>query len=381
MKALIDFLSSYKLACILLACMFVLTIFGTLFQVDNGLYEAKETYFSSWFLWFYGVPYFPGGLTCMALLSVNMFLGGFLRLKIRWRNAGVVVIHMGVAFMLLAGMIKLATADEGKLRLFEGEQANFFDSFYLWEVAIWDLDAAPGAEEFVIPDSAISDLGGDRSRTFTSPDLPFSLELSGFLRNAVAAPKGPNWTAASPVVDGFALLDRGGDSRDEAYIAGMTARATIDGEPGEAQQALLWGASFEPWTLHAGGKRWAIDLRNERYAMPFQIRLEDFQKEEHPGTGLARAFRSWVQKTEGDDTERVLIQMNEPLRSGNLVLFQSSYGSLQGKDYSVFSVVRNVSDKWPEYSLYVITLGMLATFGIRLVLFVIRQTQLRRGQA
>ena len=379
MKKTLYVLSSFGLACVLLACMFLLTIFGTVYQVGNGLYEAKQVFFSSWFLWVKGIPYFPGGLTCMSLLSLNMFLGGFWRMKISKRNFGVVVIHIGVAFMLLAGLIKLATAEEGKLRLFEGERANYFDSFYLWEVAIWDLDATPGAAELVIPDEAFTDLSGNKTRVFRSEALPFDLELTGFLRNAIPMPKGPNWVASSPVIDGFALMDRGGDSRDENYIAGLVARVLIDGKP--AEEALLSGAAFEPWTVQAGGKRWAVDLRNERYAMPFMIQLEDFQKEEHPGNGMAKAYRSWVQKTEQGDTERVLIQMNEPLRSDNLVLFQSSYGAFQGRDYSVFSVVRNVSDKWPEYSLWVITVGMLITFGWRLWIFIGRQTKLRKQNA
>ena len=30
--------------------------------------------------------------------------------------------------------------------------------------------------------------------------------------------------------------------------------------------------------------------------------------------------------------------------------------------YSVFEVVKNPADKWPEYSLYIVTFGMLVTF-------------------
>ena len=277
----------------------------------------------------------------------------------------------------------MATADEGKLRLFEGEQANYFDSFYLWEVAIWDLDAGSEARELVIPDEFFSDLDEGETRTFSSPELPFDLTLSNFLNDCRVLETdtnvmnfGPNWAKSSPVVDGFALFDLGADSRDEQYIGGVTVRAELDS--GETIDNFLDGFSFAPWTLEAGGKRWAIDLRNERYPMPFWIQLEDFQKEEHPGTAMARAYRSWVQKVEPDNTERVLIEMNEPLRSDNLILFQSSYGEFGGRDYSVFSVVRNVSDRWPEFSMWVITVGMLMTFGVRLVKFTGRQNQLRK---
>ena len=63
--------SSYALAVSLLACLFLLTIFGTLYQVDHGLHAAKERFFSSWFLWTrigsLSLPTFPAGMTCMSL--------------------------------------------------------------------------------------------------------------------------------------------------------------------------------------------------------------------------------------------------------------------------------------------------------------------------
>lgn len=378
LKKLIDVLSSYGLACALLLCMFFLTLFGTLYQVDHGLYEAKDKFFASWFLWTgaggLSWPYFPGGLTCMGLLSVNMFLGGFVRLRITQRNFGVVIIHMGVAFMLLAGLVKLSMAEEGKLTLAEGQKSNYFDSYYLWEVAIWDLDGGPNQTEYVIQDKYFSDLEGDDSRRFKMDGLPFELELSGFLPDCRVLPKGPNWQASGPVVDGFGLLAGRSGSQDESYLAGMHARAMADGK---VQSGILWGMQFEPWTVQAGGKRWAVDMRHERYEMPFTIRLERFEKEDYPGITMAKAYRSTVTKYEDNSEERILIQMNEPLRKDNLILFQSSFGNQGGATYSTFSVVRNISDKWPEYSLYVITLGMMMTFILKLTKFIRREAKHR----
>jgi hypothetical protein len=58
--------------------------------------------------------------------------------------------------------------------------------------------------------------------------------------------------------------------------------------------------------------------------------------------------------------------MNEPMRYEGLTFFQASYGPPGAgpgqKMYSVFEVVKNPADKWPEYSLYVVTFGMLVTF-------------------
>jgi hypothetical protein len=279
---------------------------------------------------------------------------------------------MGIAFMLIAGLVKLYWAEEGKLGLLEGESSTYFDSYYLWEVAVWDLDRPFSGDELVIRDEVLSDLTGDNSRTFTHPDLPFELELSGFVKNASVMPKGPNWQASGPVVDGYGILAQPPQVENEFNVAALHAKAKTDA--GE-QLGILWGNQFAPWTVQVGSQRFAVDMRHERYPMPFAIRLDDFIKDDHPGMSMARAFKSYVTKIDGDGEEVVLIQMNEPLRQDNLILFQSSFNQFNGREYSVFSVVRNVSDKWPEYSLWVTTFGMLWVFGVKLVLFVKRQSK------
>ena len=92
---------------------------------------------------------------------------------------------------------------------------------------------------------------------------------------------------------------------------------------------------------------------------------------------MAKAYRSDVYKIDESGQEKIRIQMNEPLRSENLVLFQSSFGTQASGTYSVFSVVDNVSDQWPLYSLWVVTAGMLLTFVQRLVKVIISPSRRR----
>jgi hypothetical protein len=376
MKKFLDILASFGLCCALLACLFCLTLFGTLYQVDHGLYEAKRVYFSSWFLdgggeFVLPFPFFPGGMTCMGLLSLNRLLGGLVRIKLSKRTLGVVVIHVGIACLLGAGLVKMVTAEEGNLRLVEGQQSNFFQSYTRWEVAIWPMEQGRDVHEYVIQDDFLSDLSGDRSRTFHAPGLPFELELSSFVKNARVEPKGPMWESVGPTIDGYGILEMDSEKEAEFNVAALHVRV------GD-QQGILWAVEQQPWTVHTDDGHYAITLRHERYEMPFEVRLLDFIKEEHPGMSMAKAFRSHVIKIDEDGEERVLIQMNEPLRQDNLVLFQSSYGSTRrGDEYSVFSVVRNVSDKWPEYSMWVITVGMVLAFGRKLIGFVRSQAKRR----
>jgi len=381
-----ELLGSLGLCCVLLLCLFVLTVQGTLYQVDHGLFAAKERFFASWFIWVdvggVGLPVFPGGITCMGLTAINLIVGGILRLRWGWRVIGVFITHLGVVFMLVAGLVTHYFASEGQLKLHEGEQADYFIDAQRWEVAIWDTGLTGDGTEHVIEQELFEDLLGEGERTYTSDDLPFDLVLSGYVPNCNALPKGPMWEAAGPVIDGYGLQALAVDTEIERNFAGIHARANGTGEA--EVQGLLWGGTLLPWTVEAGGRTWAVKLRHARHAMPFTIRLDEFQMEEYPGTGMAKAYRSYVTRLDGELSERSLIEMNEPLREGGLVFFQSSWGPARGPagPYSVLSVVRNPSDIWPEIAMWVILLGMLLAFGVRLGRYVVwlsRQLVVSKG--
>jgi len=301
---------------------------------------------------------------------VCSFLAAVLRLRIGWRGVGVMIVHLGILILLVAGLAKMVSGEEGILRLFEGQQSDYFESERLWEVAIWEIGGAEPVPEHVIEHSFFSDLDGSSSRTFTSKELPFDLVLSGFVPNCRALPEGAIDETAGPIVDGYGLRAVAAAGDDELDVAGLHAEARVGGE---SRRGILWGFEVLPWTVNAGGKDWAITLRLARYPMPFSIRLEDFEKEDHPGMRMAKAYRSTVTRIDDAGSDRVLIQMNEPLRHEGLVFFQSSWGpqnlASPSRFYSVFSVVRNPADRWPEYALWVITAGLVIAFGRKLLVF------------
>jgi hypothetical protein len=385
LSGLLRVLGSYGLACVLLLDLFLLTLFGTLHQVEAGLFEAQKRYFESWFVVQSSpVPLvIPGGLPCMGLLAVNLFVGGFVRIRKSKRTVGVLIVHAGIALLLASGFVKLYHSEDGHLTLVEGESSDEFQSYFLWEVAVWDASRTGPVEEHVIPHGQLIDLGG-RARTFTSDALPFELELSGFLRNCQPMRKGPMWQAESPVVDGYALEELEPDTTAERNLAGLTVRLR-DRSSGRTQEDLLWGyeqhaggPSNLPVTFESGGKTWAVSLRHTRYSMPYTIRLADIRREDHPGTTMARSYESDVVKLEGENERKLLIQMNEPLRDGGLVLFQSGWNQLpSGREISTFSVVRNPSDHWPLYACIVIGIGLLVAFVPKLFEFARGQSQLR----
>jgi hypothetical protein len=74
---LVKFFTSLKLTVVLLSLGLVLVFWGTIAQVDLGLYKAQNEFFRSFFIfWHPGnsnvkIPIFPGGYLIGGLLLIN----------------------------------------------------------------------------------------------------------------------------------------------------------------------------------------------------------------------------------------------------------------------------------------------------------------------
>ncbi len=368
---------SYGTACVLLIFLFLLTLFGTLEQTEHGLYEVQKKYFESWFLLHdlgaISIP-LPGGVLCMGLLAWNLVAGGLVRIRKSKATAGIIVTHVGIIILLAAGLVKMSGSDDGYLRLYEGDQSDEYVSYFLWEVAVFDADSTGDVEEFIVSDEQLR-LAGDGPVRLSHSLIPFELELKHFLINARPTREG----TPLPVAEGWRLLERELEAEAEGNLAGVYA--TVRSSAAADETAILWGLAEDPWVVEAGGRRWGVVLRHRKLRMPFTIRLDKFTKLEHPGTDIPSEFSSDVTQLGGEADRAILIRMNEPLRDGGLVLFQSSWGPPNAKPgeplFSVFSVVRNPSDHWPLYSCIVIGIGLLLTFSAKLKHYIRAQSALR----
>lgn len=376
-------LGSYGLACALLFFMFLLTLFGTLAQTSDGLYAVQKRYFESWYVLQPAGPLvlpLPGGALCMGLLALNLLVGGLVRIRKNAATAGILVVHVGIAVMMIAALVKWKFSYEGYLRLYEGQQSDSWVSWHDWEVAVWDASETEGVRELLIPDDHFADLKGERRRTFTAGALPFRLTLHHYAQNAEVLPKGPMWQAYGPEVDGYAISQERLAKENEDNLPAL--HAEVQRADGSTQSGILWGGERAAWVVEADGRRWALTLRKQLHNMPFTIRLDDFRKVDHPGMSMAASFESDVTQIAPDSERQVLIQMNEPLRDGGLVLFQSSWGPSNARPgdplFSVFSVARNPSDQWPLISCIIISIGLVWAYGRRLLQYIRSQRSARQ---
>lgn len=404
--AVLRALGSMRLAVWLLLLLGLLTWLGTLAQTDRSTHDVQREYFESWFviaelpLSIWGTPLFadangrgfvlriplPGAYPLLLLLGLNLLIGGLLRLQWRWRNGGILVTHFGIAFLLVAGFVKLHWSYAGRMALYEhpGEnplagrvyESSRFSSFHDFELAVL-RDLGDRIEERVVPEQMLWRARGDRSVTVRGDGLPFTVQIRHWIDDAVVRPRAPHAPTNMPTVDGAVLAERppvrGVQPKSEQQLAGC--HATVFGRNGERFEAILWGFPRDPmdgarypFTFTIDGARYGLDLRHVMYDLPFAIRLERFQKLDHPGTASPRDFRSFVTVLDGKAPLPAEIFMNNPLRKEGYVVFQSQYGPTVGGPpyYSIFEIAYNPSDVWPAIACFVIAAGLLWHFGAKL---------------
>lgn len=371
-------LGSYGLVCVVLVLLFVLTLLGTLEQAELSLYAVQKKYFESLFVTWDAFPLpLPGAYLLLAVLFANLIVGGMLRLRRSRSRIGVFVVHIGIALMLLGGLVEYRTSNKGHLTLFEDEQSAEFRSYYEWELVVRERLSGGGAREHVVPHAHFAQAGPGRTARFFSSDLPFDVVVSGFEPNCRPRPSG----GPALGVDGFVLepLERALEAERE--VAGLSV--TLDAGV-ERTSGLLWGLQRVPWTATVGGAIFELDLRKRSYPLPFQVHLRDFTRELHPGTGIPSRFYSDVTCVEGGVGRDLRISMNEPLRRGGFTLYQASWGPSNARPgdrlFSTFAVVENPADRVPLVACVVIALGLVAHFVPRLARHVKLQAVRAEGE-
>ncbi|RYD62811.1 MAG: hypothetical protein EOP83_13655, partial [Verrucomicrobiaceae bacterium] len=318
----------------------------------------------------------PGGYWMCALLLVNLILGGVIRIRKGWKSVGNLISHFGIILMLIGAGVTYHFSERGNMAVEEGKSSNSAEDYFEYVVEIAEVKDGKAGKIHVIRGKDIDDLETDR-RLFRLPELPFDIEIGGYMKNAVpvsAVERAPD--RHQEIFDGYFLMEKpklAKPEEAERYTAGCYARIlTRDGT--KVSPFVLAGASFHPHTAQVEGRVFTIDMRKRLWPMPFTLKLDKFTAEFHPGTMRPAKFVSNVTRIENGGEAKVTIQMNEPMRYEGLTFFQASYGPPGAgpgdKMYSVFEVVRNPADKWPEYSLWIVAFGMLVTFLVKLASFI-----------
>ena len=328
-----------------------------------------------------GLPILPGGILLMSVLFVNMLLGAIIRIKLRPNKIGVIISHLSILFMLVAGLVSLLFKTEGALALHEGQTSDEYQAYHESVIEIERLKPEPAENKRVmqvIDGSEYQDLAGDKARMFTNDKLPFDLIVMDYAENAEPRRLKPG-ESRIPQADGYYIQPKASEKEQEKNLDAAYVKV-VDKKTKTEQAGIIWRAELAPYTFKIGEEVYGISMTRRFWKLPFAVRLDKAEEEMHPGTDMARRFESRITKIEGKHEVRKLITMNEPLRQpadhfwdGNYVLFQANFASQQGGPaQSVFTVVRNPSDYWPLWALLGAMAGLLIHMLQRLIHFLTR---------
>jgi hypothetical protein len=333
--------------------LMALVVVGTLAQRDLGLYAAQKKYFSSLWIPVWGIP-LPGGRVTMLFIFVNLTALFIRDFNLSLRRLGITVTHFGALVLLVGGFVTARFASEGSVVIPEGESAAFVSDYHERELAI--IDTEPDGYDLV---TAFGDGRLREGARLRHESCPGEIEIVAAYENCLPVRRtGPAPPESRGFLERFALEPLPTDPEDERNRMGIVFRLTDAGEAADGLHALFEHQAVVPTLSTSAGERTFV-LRRERRYLPFALELIDFEKQLHPGTGMARSYRSVVHLVEDGAKRRVVIQMNEPLRHRGYTFFQSSFIEDGSSQTTVLAAVKNVGWTVPYVASLIMCIGLL----------------------
>jgi len=358
---MIKFLSSSKITVVCLFLLFILTFWGTIAQVQQGLYAAQDRFFNSFFFLAGGFFPFPGAQLVLWVFFINLICMLILTWKkyANWTNSGLLIIHFGLIIYFFAAFMVFHVSRESNVRLAEGESTNVSTAYQEWELACWVNDGAarrvsafdtrnlkPG---FQVPFE-------NKDFTLTVKSLYLNSEAFG----DTSGKMNPTILNASGVV---ILNEKPINKEKEQNIEGGIFDLNVSGK---SYTLILYGAESQATPVTIAGKTYNFILRHKRFPLPFTIRLDHFKAEFHPGTEMAKSYESLVTITTGALERQVRIYMNNPLRYKDYTVYQASYDTDNtGRKTSTLAVVRNYARILPYIACLFVFFGLALHFLIQ----------------
>jgi hypothetical protein len=385
MKLLFQFFSSLRLTVVLLAFSMALIFFGTLDQVQYGIWHTQQLYFESFLaVWAYPeqapaydqlfwlrIP-MPGGYLLGGLLFINLIAAHITRFKFTLKKSGIFLVHFGLILLLVSELLTDVLAVESQMPVDEGGRSNYSQSYRSNEFVLIDRSHPEHDTVHSIPVKLLKP-----GKVVELPDTPLRIRMVSYYPNANLGRSQSGAPVESPATQGAApRMGIFATPKAVSYAENEINTATAYIEVLGPDESLgVWLVSnvlddrFPPQIVTLGEQNWEIALRFQRNYYPFELELVDFKHDKYPGTEIPFNFSSEVMVHHNDTTknQKALIYMNHPLRYEGLTFYQASFANQDRT--SIFQVVRNPGWLLPYISVLLMGLGMCVQFGMHFVKF------------
>lgn len=370
---LIKFFTSLRLTVVCLALALLLVFFGTLAQVDLGLYKAQNEYFRSFFIYWgpkgasWKIPVFPGGYLIGGVLLINLFASQFQRFVFTTSKIGLWMVHVGLILLLLGQLLTDLLSRESTLHLREGEARNYSETEREAELAVSDV-TDPATDKVV----AITQGVLTREKNIRPGDMPFTVRVKQFFANSIIENRAADAAQPPAATQG---IGTGATVKELPRVTEMDRRDV----PSAVVEIVTPQRSLGTWLVSEfieqrqsfplDNRTYELAMRPRRYYKPYSIQLLKFQHDVYPGTDIPKNFSSRVllERPGTGEKREVLIYMNNPLRYAGETYYQSGFDP--DNRGTILQVVRNPSWLTPYFSCVLVGVGLVVQFAIHLLGF------------
>jgi len=367
---LVNFFTSLRLTVVCLVLALMLVFWGTLAQVDLGLYKAQNEFFRSFIIYWgpkgtsWRVPVFPGGYLIGGVLLINLLATQIRRNAFTAKKMGLWMVHAGLILLLLGQLLTDLLSRESTLHLRNGESRNYSETDREAELAVID-STDPDADRVVaIPQGILAN-----EKSIRPGDLPFTIRVKQFFGNSRVEDRAAD--AAQPPAATQGIGPR-------ATVRGLPHVTTMDTRdvPSAVVEVETPQGSLGTWLVSEyiedsqrfswNNRTYQLALRQRRLYKPYSVQLVRFQHDVYPGTEIPKNFSSRIllQRPQTGEKREVLIYMNNPLRYSGETYYQSGFDP--DNKGTILQVVHNPSWLTPYLSCVLVGVGLLVQFATHL---------------
>jgi ABC-type transport system involved in cytochrome c biogenesis permease subunit len=297
------------------------------------------------------------------------------------KRAGIVLLHAGIAVIMLTELFTAVAAVESQMVIAEGDTANYSSDVRTSELAVIDHSPANHDQVTVVPKNILVDNVG-AGTPIDDANLPFTIRVHRWLQNSkLRAAAAGEINAATAGVGTKTIADEvpaaTGVGEDAAKVDVSAAYVELTSKTtGKSLGTFLVSQDVREQQVEVNGKTYHLALRFERIYHPFTVTLKDFRFDRYAGTDTAKNFSSLVvfKDPQHNIDREVKISMNNPLRYAGNTFYQSNFDRATELT-TVLQLVRNPSWMTPYVGCMLVATGMLAHFGLMLYRYLTRRAE------
>ncbi len=373
LDSFIKLFTSIRLTVALLVLGMVLVFWGTLAQVQLGLYQAQNEFFRSFVVFWQPkgfalkVPIFPGGYLLSGLLLINLFAAHFRYYRSTKKKIGILLIHLGIVLLLAGQFLTDFLSSESVMHIRAGSSVNYSESLNNYELAVIDTTDKDSNTEVAIPAQLLDGRGEIRR-----PELPFTIRVQTYYHNSAVTEKAePGYEEVKTSVGVGSGIWWRNLPRESTTQKRDTPSAMVElGTPQGSLGSLLVSGFLHPQEFTLNNRTYQLALRPQRFYKPFSLHLIEFKFDRYPGTEIPKNFSSRVrlQRPQTGEDRELLIYMNNPLRYAGETFYQADWDHEDEKG-TILQVVRNPGWLTPYLACALVGGGLVTQFMIHLVGF------------